>query len=88
MGLFSDHPNPVNPDIIAWSTKEAPLLPIYLGGAVLMFMWTFNSLTQGLMGAAFFAAAAASYLGWRSFRAYEQHRDLKRLQNMYDRGWL
>lgn len=66
-------------EIIAWRTNEAVFLPIYLIVSFFAFLWTIINISSGKIFFVFFNAVLFLIFGWRSLRAFEQNRNLKKL---------
>jgi hypothetical protein len=73
----------VNPEIIPWSTRDAAFLPFYLGGIAFTLFIAIPHLSTPYPILALLPGIATIYLSYKSLRAFEAHRNLKRLQILY-----
>lgn len=84
MGLFSEDYSNVDPDLIPWNTKDAAFLPFYLFGAAFAVFIMIPHVISGQLMLAFLPLIAGAWLVWKSLRAIEAHRNLKRLKRLYE----
>jgi len=73
----------VDPEVIQWSTSDAPFLPAYALGLVFSVFIGAPHLTSPYPALAFLPAVLASYCLYKTARAFEAHRNLKRLERLY-----
>lgn len=75
----------INPEIIPWSTGDAAFLPFYLGGTAFTLFIALPHLWSPYPILALLPGIATIYLSYKSLRAFEAHRNLRRLQRLYSK---